>query len=152
MSFFWHNCLRIYTSVFTLSYFSSINLIWAFKISNWEFKEVSTWLDSWDGLPPCEISLWIGIILAFLHSLYSYEIVTWGFPSSFRAQNFVLFSPSPFIHLLLPLSSLIHGLLWWWASSRLIFSLKWRLLSIFLLHSAAIYLPRSKGIHWWRRS
>lgn len=91
MSFFWHNCLRIYTSVFTLSYFSSINLIWAFKISNWEFKEVSTWLDSWDGLPPCEISLWIGIILAFLHSLYSYEIVTWGFPSSF-SPFFLTFS------------------------------------------------------------
>ena len=30
------------------------------------------------------------------------------------------------------LQALIDGLLWWWASSRLIFSLKWCLLSLFL--------------------
>ena len=32
-------------------------------------------------------------------------ILNFRFQSSFRAQNFVLFSPSPFIHLLLPPSS-----------------------------------------------
>jgi len=36
------------------------------------------------------------------------------------------------------LQALIHGFLWWWASSRLIFSLKWRLQSSF---SFSISLP-----------
>jgi len=44
------------------------------------------------------------------------------------------------------LQALIHGFLWWWASSWLIFSLKWNLQSsFFLLHSAAIKLLEAKG-------
>ena len=35
------------------------------------------------------------------------------------------------------LQALIHGFLWWWSCSWLIFSLKWRLLSLFLLHYSA---------------
>ena len=43
------------------------------------------------------------------------------------------------------LQALIHGFLWWWASSWLIFSLKLRLQSsFFLLHSAAIKLQEAK--------
>jgi len=39
----------------------------------------------------------------------------------------------------------IHGFLWWSASSRLIFSLKWHLQSsFFLLHSTAIDLQEAK--------
>jgi len=43
------------------------------------------------------------------------------------------------------LQALIHGFLWWWASSWLIFSLKWRLQSsFFLLHSTAIDFQEAK--------
>ena len=43
------------------------------------------------------------------------------------------------------LQALIHGFLWWWASSWLIFSLKWHLQSsLFLLHSVAIHLQEAK--------
>ena len=43
------------------------------------------------------------------------------------------------------LQALIHGFLWWWASSWLIFSLKWHLESPFiLLHSAVIDLQEAK--------
>ena len=48
---------------------------------------------------------------------------------NFRFQSSSLPLPS-FISFFL--QALIHGLLWWWASSRLIFSLKWRLLSLFV--------------------
>jgi len=42
------------------------------------------------------------------------------------------------------LQALIHGFLWWWACSWLIFSLKWRLQSpLLLLHSAAIDLQEA---------
>ena len=41
--------------------------------------------------------------------------------------------------------ALIHGFLWWWACSWLIFSLKWHLQSPFLLlHSTAIDLQEAK--------
>jgi len=44
------------------------------------------------------------------------------------------------------LQALIHGFLWWWASSWLIFSLKWHLQSsFFLLHSTSIHLQEAKG-------
>jgi len=40
---------------------------------------------------------------------------------------------------------LIHGFLWWWATSWLIFSLKWLLQSsFFLLHSADIDIQEAK--------
>jgi len=43
------------------------------------------------------------------------------------------------------LQALIHDFLWWWDCSWLIFSLKWRLQSPFLLlHSAAIDLQEAK--------
>ena len=43
------------------------------------------------------------------------------------------------------LQALIHGFLWWWASSCLIFSLKWRLLStLLLLHSDVIKIQEAK--------
>ena len=43
------------------------------------------------------------------------------------------------------LQALIHGFLWWWASSWLIFSLKWHLQSsFFLLHFAGIKLQEAK--------
>jgi len=44
------------------------------------------------------------------------------------------------------LQALIHGFLWWWASSRLIFFLKWRLLStLLLLYSASIRIQEAKN-------
>jgi len=43
------------------------------------------------------------------------------------------------------LKALIHGFLWWWAYSWLIFFLKWRVQSnFFLLHSTAIDLQEAK--------
>jgi len=43
------------------------------------------------------------------------------------------------------LQALIHGFLWWWASSWLIFSLKWLLQSsFFLLHYVVIDLQEAK--------
>ena len=74
------------------------------------------------------------------------------FQSSFRAQNFVLFSSSPFIHLLLPPSS------YPWLPMVVSLSLTHFLLEV----TSPITFPpspfcchwssRSKGFHWWRRS
>jgi len=62
----------------------------------------------------------------------------WGI--KFRAPSLLL--PSLIFSYL---QALIHGFLWWWASSWLIFSLKWRLQSyFFLLHFAAIELQEAK--------
>jgi len=62
----------------------------------------------------------------------------WGI--KFRARSLLL-SPLIFSYL----QALIHDFLWWWACSRLIFSLKWSLQSsFFLLHSAAIDLQEAK--------
>ena len=62
-------------------------------------------------------------------------LIIWILTSDFRArfEHKISCSSLPlpsFISFFL--QDLIHGLLWWWASSRLIFSLKWRLLSLFL--------------------
>jgi len=58
----------------------------------------------------------------------------------------ILFPFLPFPLLIFSyLQALIHGFLWWWACSWLIFSLKWRLQSLFLLlHSTAIDLQEAK--------
>jgi len=62
----------------------------------------------------------------------------WGI--KFYAPSFLL-HPLIFYYL----QALIHGFLWWWVCSWLIFSLKWRLLSsLLLLHSAAINLQEAK--------
>jgi len=62
----------------------------------------------------------------------------WG--TKFRAPSLPL-PPLIFSYL----QAFIHGFLWWWASSWLIFSLKWRLQSsFFLLHFAAIKLQEAK--------
>ena len=54
-------------------------------------------------------------------TLQSSDLI-WG--TKFRAPSLPL---PPFIFSYL--QALIHGFLWWWASSRLIFFLKWHLLS-----------------------
>jgi len=68
-------------------------------------------------------------------------------------QSLDLFLGTKFCALSLPLPPLIfsyvqvliHGFLWWWASSWLIFSLKWRLQSSFFhLHSTTIDLQEAK--------
>jgi len=62
----------------------------------------------------------------------------WG--KKFRTPSLLL-PPLIFSYL----QALIHGFLWWWDSSWLIFSLKWRLLStLLLLHSAAIKIQKAK--------
>jgi len=62
----------------------------------------------------------------------------WG--TKFHAHSLPL-PPLIFFYL----QALINGFLWWWASSWLIFSLKWRLLStLLLLHSAAIKIQEAK--------
>ena len=59
----------------------------------------------------------------------------------FRAPSLPL---PPFIFSYL--QALIHGFLWWWGCSWLIFSLKWRLQSSFLLlHSAVTDLQEEKN-------
>ena len=61
--------------------------------------------------------------------------------------NFLPLSlPIPFPSLIFSyLQALIHGFLWWWTSSWLIFSLKWNLQSPFLfLHSIAMDLQKAK--------
>ena len=62
----------------------------------------------------------------------------WG--TKFRAPSLPL---PPLIFSFL--QALIHGFLWWWASSWLIFCLKWHLQSsFFLLYSTAIKLREAK--------
>jgi len=62
----------------------------------------------------------------------------WG--TKFRAPS-LLIPPLIFSYL----QALIHGFLWWWTCSWLIFSLKWRLQSsFFLLHSIVIDLQEAK--------
>ena len=62
----------------------------------------------------------------------------WG--TKFRALSLLL-HPLIFSYL----QALIHGFLWWWGSSWLIFSLKWRLLStLLLLHSTSIKIQEAK--------
>ena len=62
----------------------------------------------------------------------------WG--TKFRAPSLPL---PPFIFSYL--QALIHCFLWWWASSRLIFSFKWHLQSsFFLLHSSAMIFKKQR--------
>ena len=70
-------------------------------------------------------------------ALQSSDLI-WG--TKFRAPSLPL-HPLIFCYL----QALIHGFLWWWSSSWLIFSLKWYFQSsFFLLHSAAIHLQEAK--------
>ena len=70
-------------------------------------------------------------------TLQSSDLI-WG--TKFRAPS-LPFPPLIFSYL----QALIHGFLWWWASSWLIFSLKWHLQSSFFhLHSASIDLQEAK--------
>ena len=46
----------------------------------------------------------------------------------------------------------IHGFLWWWAFSWLIFSLKWHLQSLSSSPFCCHRTSRGKWLHWWRRS
>ena len=76
--------------------------------------------------------------------LWSFENYTSKSRPHLRHKISCSFSPSTSPHLL-HLQALIHGFLWWWACSWLIFSLKWCLQSPFpLLHSAAIDLQEAK--------
>ena len=62
----------------------------------------------------------------------------WG--TKFRAPSLTL-PPLIFPYL----QALIHGFLWWWASSWLIFSLKWCLQSSFiLLHSVSMIFKKQR--------
>ena len=79
-----------------------------------------------------------------IFQLWSVENYTSKFRSHLRHKISCSFSPSPSL-IFSFLQALIHGFLWWWASSWLIFSLKWRLqLSFILLHSATIDLQEAK--------
>jgi len=71
-------------------------------------------------------------------TIQSWDLI-WGI--KFRAP-YLLLPPLIFSYL----QALIHGFLWWWTCSWLIFSLKWRLQSPFLLlHFAAIDLQEVKN-------
>jgi len=77
--------------------------------------------------------------------LWSSNLI-WG--TKFRAPSL----PLPLL-IFFYLQALIHGFLWWWASSWLIFSLKWHLQSsFFLIHYASHWTSRIKGLHWWKKS
>ena len=66
--------------------------------------------------------------------LWRFENYTSNFRPHLRYKSSCSFSPSPSTHVLL----------WWWACSWLIFSLKWHLQSsFFLLHPAAIKLQEA---------
>jgi len=122
------------------------------SLDSWIFLISSCWLN-------LEIILW-----AFCHQLCHYQNYLNQLDSSswslllhdhlrIKLQSSDLIWGTKFCapSLLLPplifsfLQALIHGFLWWWASSWLIFSLKWRLQSsFFLLHSAAIDIKEAK--------
>jgi len=77
--------------------------------------------------------------------LWSFE----NYTSKFRplSRHKISWLPSLLLPLLIfsYLQALIHDFLWWWASSWLIFSLKWHLLStLFLLHSAAMIFKKQR--------